>query len=62
MNKRISPFLSSLVKNDQTGFIKGRHIGDNIRLMCDIIDYANFKIVLGAVLLFDLQKAFGSLN
>ena len=62
VNNRISPFLSSHVKNDQTGFIKGRHIGDNIRLMCDIIDYAYFKNIPGAVLLIDLQKAFDSLN
>ena len=61
VNNRISPFLSSLVKNDQTGFIKGRHIGDNIRLMCDIIDYVNFKNIPGAVLLIDSQKAFDSL-
>ena len=30
--------------------------------MCDIIDYANFKNIPGAVLLIDLQKAFDSLN
>ena len=61
VNNRISPFLSSLFKNDQTGFIKGRHIGDNIRLTCDIIDYANFKNIPGVVLLIDFQKAFDSL-
>ena len=30
--------------------------------MCDIIDYANFKNIPGAVLLIDLQKPFDSLN
>ena len=62
VNNRISPFLSSLLKNDLAGFIKGRHIGDSITLMCDISDYANFKNIPGAVLLIDLLKAFDSLN
>ena len=30
--------------------------------MCDIIVYANFKNIPGAVFLIDLQKAFDSLN
>ena len=63
INNRISSILPALVNNDQTGFIKGRrHIGDNIRLMCNVIDYANFKNILATVLSIDLQKAFDSLN
>ena len=50
INNRITPILPAMVNNNnQTGFIKGRHIGDNIRLMCNIIDYANFKNIPGAV-------------
>ena len=54
--------LPALANNDQTGFIKNRLIGDNIRLMCNIIDYANLKNISGAVLTIDLPKAFVSLN
>ena len=62
INSRLCPLLLSLVSQDQSGFTKGRNIGDNIRLMFDIIDYANCKNVPGAVLSVDLQKAFDSLN
>ena len=47
---------------NRSDFIKGRNIRDNIRLMFNIIDYANCKNVPGAVLSVDLQKAFDSLN
>ena len=42
--------------------MKARNIGDNIRLLFDIIDYANHEKMPGVVLLVDLQKAFDSLN
>ena len=34
--KRIEPLLPNLVHTDQTGVIKGRYIGGNIRLIIDI--------------------------
>ena len=62
INNRLIPFLPKLIHYDQRGFIKGRSIGDNIRLIFDIIDYANRKNVPGAVLSIDLNKAFDSLH
>ena len=62
INNRLISFLPKLIHYDQNGFIKGRSIGDNIRLIFDIIDYANRKNVPGAVLSIDLYKAFDSLN
>ena len=54
--------LPKLFNYDRSEFIRGRNIGDNIRLMLDIIDYANCKKVPGAVLSIDLCKAFDSLK
>ena len=63
INNRIYGLLTKLVNNfNQRGFISGRNIGDNVRLMFNIIDYANRKKVPGAVLSIDLCKAFDSLK
>jgi len=43
INNRLCNLLSKLINNDQNDIIQGRNIGDNIRLMFDIIDYANHK-------------------
>ena len=37
--KRIEPTLPNLIHSDQTAFLKGRYIGENIRLISDIMDY-----------------------
>ena len=36
--KRIEPILNKLVHSDQTGFVKGRYIGENIGLISDIME------------------------
>ena len=54
--------LPKLIVADQNGFVKSRNIEDNIRLMFDIIDYANCKKVSGTVFFVDLRKAFDSLK
>ena len=40
-------YYRKLVNYNQSGFIRGRNIGDNIQLTFDIIDYANCKKVPG---------------
>ena len=36
--KRIEPILPLLIHEDQTGFVKGRYIGENIRLISDVME------------------------
>ena len=57
--KRIEPFLPKLIHSDQTGFIKDRYIGQNIRLLSDLMDA---KKISGIFLLVDFEKAFDSIE
>ena len=43
---RLRKVLPHLINNDQTSFLKGRFIGENIRLMNSVIDYAKNRISL----------------
>ena len=36
--KRLEKVLALLINPDQTGFIKGRYIGQNVRLINDILE------------------------
>ena len=59
---KIDSFSNFLIENQQNGFMKAKNIGDNIRLVFDIINYANHEKMPGAVILVDLHKAFDSLK
>ena len=59
---RIQNSLSWLIDNDQTGFLKNRFIGENIRLVDSVINYANIKQIPGLLLFIDFEKAFDSLE
>ena len=59
---RICQFLPHIIHNDQTGYIKGRFIGCNIRKLEDIIQITNMEKKKGLILNIDFEKAFDSLN
>ena len=59
---RIKKVLPTLINNDQTGFIAGRYIGGNTRLLFDIIEYAEENDIPGLFLLTDFEKAFDSIS
>ena len=50
------------INNDQSGFMKGRFIGVNIRVIDGIIRYAAQHNVPGLLLFIDFEKAFDSLE
>ena len=54
--------MTKLIRDDQNGLIKGRNVGDNIRLMFNVIDYADNEDLSGAVLSVDLYKAIDFLR
>ena len=57
---RIKTVLSKLINEDQTGFIKGRYIGENIRNLYDLFHYTEKRNVPGLLLLIDFEKACDS--
>ena len=59
---RIKKVLPTLINNDQTGFIASRYIGENIRLLFDIMEYAEENDIPGLFLLIDFEKAFDSIS
>jgi hypothetical protein len=59
---KIKPHLPKLINRDQTGFIKGRYIGENIRTVLDVIQYLDLTNKPGMLLLLDFEKAFDSIN
>ena len=54
--RRIEPMLSKLVHLDQTGFIKGRYIGENIRLINDIMEQTQVNNIPGILISVDFKK------
>ena len=54
--------LPKLVNSDQTGFMKGRFIGENIRLIDGVINFAEVENIPGLLLFLDFQKAFDTVE
>ena len=54
--------LPSLIQPDQTGFVKGRYICENIRLIADVMEQTRKLNLSGILLSLDFQKAFDTLE
>ena len=59
---RLSKVIPKLVRSDQTAFIKGRYIGENIRVIEDIMDYVNRNNQQAMLLQLDFEKAYDSIE
>ena len=59
---RLQNVISPLVAPDQTGYIKNRYIGENIRTIVDMINYLNECHKPGILLQLDFEKAFDSIS
>ena len=60
--KRLEPILPSLIHSDQTGFVQGRYIGQNIRLINDIMEIIKTYNLPSISISLDFQKTFDSLE
>jgi hypothetical protein len=59
---RLKRVLEKLIDLDQTVFISGRYIGDNIRLIYDMLQFTEENDIPGLLLLIDFEKAFDSIS
>ena len=60
--KRIEKVLPTLINPDQTGYVKGRYIGENVRLIYDLIHYTDEPNQKGIAIFLDFKKAFDSIE
>ena len=60
--KRIEPKMPKLIHSDQTGFVKGRYIGQNVRLLNDLMEFTELNKVPGILLFIDFENAFDTLE
>ena len=54
--------LDNVINEDQKGFISGRFIGENIRLIYDILSETKNQDRPGLLLSIDFQQAFESIS
>ena len=59
---RLIEFLPQLIDEDQTGYVKKRFIGNDIRIIEDIMIYTTKNKISGILLSVDFEKAFDSVS
>lgn len=59
---RIKPVLPFIISDSQKGFMENRFMGENTRLLYDIMHYLEEKNMTGLLLLVDFEKAFDSIE
>ena len=62
LDNRLKLLIPKIVKNDQTGFIKGRNISMNVRKSLDVIQYCSEKDIPAVILSVDMAKCFDRLE
>ena len=60
--KRLENVLPKIINPDQTGYIKNRYTGENVRLISDIMKYTEENNIPGIALFLDFKKAFDTIE
>ncbi len=60
--ERLNNILPILIHPDQSGFVRGRYIGECIRTTYDTLSWAKQNNKIGLLLLIDFEKAFDSIS
>ena len=59
---RLQKVIANLVSSDQVGYIKGRYLSHNVRIIEDIVSYTSKNHIPGYLVLIDFQKAFDTVE
>ena len=62
LTNRISPHLAALAMSDQTGFVPGRYMFENIRRCMDAVDFARERDLDLTMIATDFKKAFDQVD
>jgi exonuclease III len=62
MANRLKKILPTIINPDQTGFVLNRQIGENIRIVYDVMNYCNSNNIEGVMAFLDFEKAFDSIS
>ena len=54
---RLGKMVQDIINEDQTGFLKGRYIGENVRLLLDLMNETSEQKIPGLIMFCDLQQA-----
>ncbi len=60
--KLLSGIIAARMKKGLSGFLGGRSIHNNIRLVLDLIDYSDIFVERGFIVFLDFYKAFDSVE
>ena len=59
---RVIQVLPGIIHGNQTGYVKGRFIGEAARSIMDVMDYTKKQNIPGILLFIDFEKAFDSID
>ena len=60
--RRIEQMLPKIINSDQKGFIKAHYMGENIRLISDMMENTKAQNLSGILLSLDFKKTFDTLE
>ena len=62
ISNRLKKVLDNLINENQKGFIAGRFLGENVRLIYDVLFEAKKQNIPGLLLSIDFEKAFDTVS
>ena len=59
---RLQKVIPSIINYDQVGYIKDRYIGENVRIIFDLLKYCDINEIEAFLIQVDFEKAFDSIE